>query len=163
MMNSREGCGYTGAASNLDMIESSWLEMPASMPSWERPGLATLSILSACGQVGESRECRCLFRDMLLESDSRPDNYTFVTILGVCKQSREDLSHGKLLHQLARESSGSLDLLVATALVHMYSECGSLEDTATFGTIQQPDVVSWNAMISALSHYGEEFSTCSSG
>ncbi|EFJ34543.1 hypothetical protein SELMODRAFT_411, partial [Selaginella moellendorffii] len=123
---------------------------------WTRNVVSWNSILSACAQVGESRECRCLFRHMLLESDSRPDNYTFITILGVCKQSREDLTHGRLLHQLARESSGSLDLIVATALVHMYSECGSLEDAATtFGTIQQPDVVSWNAMISALSHYGE--------
>ncbi|EFJ34942.1 hypothetical protein SELMODRAFT_405985 [Selaginella moellendorffii] len=110
LMNSRAGCGYTGAASNLDMIERA--------RGWkcrsERPCQA--------GKGLRRKQRMPVPVPRYAAGDSRPDKYTFVTILGVCKQSREDLSHGRLLHQLARENSSSLALLVATAFVHMYSE-----------------------------------------
>ncbi|KAJ0987545.1 hypothetical protein J5N97_005901 [Dioscorea zingiberensis] len=94
-----------------------------------------------------------LFSDMLM-SRVRPTEFTFATVLDACsKPAAEDFGkqvHGNMM-RMGIESSP----FAASALVHMYSKCGSIEKASiVFRAMQKPDLVSWTSMISGYAQNG---------
>ncbi|KAH7436431.1 hypothetical protein KP509_05G019900 [Ceratopteris richardii] len=83
-----------------------------------------------------------------------PNEHTFIYLLSACK-CREALSEGKLVHMYILSISFEKGKAIATALVCMYSKCGSIDDALhVFSMNPEKDTIFWNAMISVVSEHG---------
>uniref|UniRef100_A0A7N0T2V8 Pentatricopeptide repeat-containing protein n=1 Tax=Kalanchoe fedtschenkoi TaxID=63787 RepID=A0A7N0T2V8_KALFE len=81
------------------------------------------------------------------------DAYTFCSLLRCGFVGTCDLA--KQLHGSAVKLSHSSDLMVASALVHMYVENGGLDDgRKTFDDMNSKNVVTWNTMIVGYGRQG---------
>lgn len=110
-------------------------------------------MIAAYAQVGCDIEALKLYKQME-QGGEAPNKFTFSTILGACS-SLKDLEEGKMVHTSAAESGHESDVVVANALVNMYSKCESLMDSGrVFEKMCKPDVVSWTAMIAAYAQNG---------
>lgn len=84
----------------------------------------------------------------------KPDKVIFVNILGACS-SPAALQQGMEIHAYIVASRWLSDVVVATSLVNMYGKCGSVQYARqVFSSIQAPDLVSWNAMITVYGQQG---------
>jgi pentatricopeptide repeat protein len=84
----------------------------------------------------------------------KPDVYTCVSILNACA-SAGALEWVKEVHNHAREAGFESNLRVGSALVHMYAECGSMDDARlVFDRMEERDVFIWNVMIGGLAEHG---------
>ncbi|XP_024529292.1 pentatricopeptide repeat-containing protein At4g21065 [Selaginella moellendorffii] len=94
------------------------------------------------------------FRKMVAEG-VRPNEVTFVSILGACAAAR-DVKHGTAIHELVESSEfGRSYLSVGTALIDMYGKCGRPElASRVFEKMERRDLVVWNAMITVCSQQG---------
>ena len=116
-------------------------------------------IIGAYVQNGCSLEALSLFHVMIEDLNLRPNHVTMVSILSACAQVG-DLDLGKWIHEYVK-SEGSKAILesntfLATALIDMYSKCGSLGKAKdVFEQMVSKDVVSFNAMIMGLAINGE--------
>ncbi|CAN1158837.1 Pentatricopeptide repeat-containing protein At3g29230 [Linum perenne] len=94
--------------------------------------------------------------DLFLQMQSEgflPDGYTFVSILIACSKLG-DLEFGKYVHYLIRDWS-KLQVVVGTALVEMYAQCGDVDRSfSIFTKIRGKDVFCWNVMIRSLAING---------
>ncbi|CAD5195855.1 unnamed protein product [Musa acuminata subsp. malaccensis] len=154
-------------------------EMPVkSVVSWT----ALLSGLVACGEVEAARtvfdnmpirnvvtwtamidgyarngrpdEAFRLFRRMQ-DDDVMPNEFTVVALLIACAELGS-LSVGRWVHEFAQKNGG-LDkgVYVGTALIDMYSKCGSLEDAVrVFDHMPVKSVATWNSMITSFGVHG---------
>ncbi|XP_057482097.1 pentatricopeptide repeat-containing protein At5g39350-like [Actinidia eriantha] len=105
---------------------------------------------------------RCLCNDGLFEdvlfvyqncqiSGCPSDNFTFPFVIKACS-ALGAVQIGKGIHcSLLRAGFGD-NLIVQTALVDFYAKCGQMETARlVFDRMSQPDLVSWNALISGYS------------
>ena len=108
---------------------------------------------------------RCLCNDGLFEdvlfvyqkcriSGCPSDNFTFPFVIKACS-ALGAVQIGKGIHcSLLRVGFGD-NLIVQTALVDLYAKCGQMETARlVFDRMSQPDLVSWNALISGYSSNG---------
>lgn len=87
-----------------------------------------------------------LFQQMEHEG-IEPDRVTFVCILEACS-SIAAFERGKIIHNLIIENGFESEICVSSALIDMYSKCGSLEDACLlFDRLPRLDVVTWSSMI----------------
>ncbi|KAG9158760.1 hypothetical protein Leryth_013655 [Lithospermum erythrorhizon] len=87
-----------------------------------------------------------------------PNQFTFAMVLNGCSKL-EDSRIGQIVHAQLIMSGTFVDLRLNNALLDMYCSCG-LKETAyeVFRRIDDPDLVSWNTMLSgyAANEDGEE-------
>ncbi|XAR52519.1 hypothetical protein NMG60_11020646 [Bertholletia excelsa] len=99
-------------------------------------------------QFHEAANCLC---EMLLNSEVRPDFYTFPPVLKACRS----LYDGKKIHGYVYKLGFEWDVFVAASLVHMYCRFGSPEVAhKIFINMPSRDRGSWNAMISGFCQNG---------
>lgn len=136
----------------------------SSVVSWN---LLLVAYTSQC-QVEKVHE---LYVQMLHEGVS-PDDRTYVSLLRACctfAESEEvaisddqslkmrSLDKGKAIHAAAWLSGYKLNMFVSNTLIHMYGKCGShLDAQSVFDGLHQRSVVSWNALLAAFAHQGQE-------
>ncbi|MBA0620250.1 hypothetical protein Godav_006006 [Gossypium davidsonii] len=90
-------------------------------------------------QHGMPKEALVLFRRMLA-AKARPNEITILTVLSACGQLGA-LESGRWLHSYMQNNDIQVSVRVATALIDMYSKCGSLEDARlVFDRIYYKDV-----------------------
>ncbi|KAH7299156.1 hypothetical protein KP509_25G075300 [Ceratopteris richardii] len=90
-----------------------------------------------------------LFWRMQLEG-LQHDKFTFVSVLKAC-WNIESLCHGKIIHTLLLAGGCQEDVYVASALIHMYAVCCSIETACIeFRNLPAQNVVAWNALITAF-------------
>ncbi|OIT05390.1 PREDICTED: pentatricopeptide repeat-containing protein At2g35030, mitochondrial [Nicotiana attenuata] len=105
---------------------------------------------------GKSEEALRNFCDMQMDGEVKPNEGTFVSVLGACSDLA-GLSEGMQIHQVISKTIYQENEMVISALINMYSKCG---DVATARKIfdddlrGQRDLISWNVMIAAYSHHG---------
>eukprot|EP01018_Ginkgo_biloba_P006883 Gb_03551 [translate_table: standard] len=98
-------------------------------------------------------EALTLYHQMIL-SGIQQDIYTFSNVLKACG-GLSDLEQGKEIHTSIIRSGYESDVLVGTALLDMYSRCGSIDDARkVFDITSERNVVTWTAMIYGFSHSG---------
>ncbi|XP_057847768.2 pentatricopeptide repeat-containing protein At2g22070 isoform X1 [Cryptomeria japonica] len=98
-------------------------------------------------------EALTLFRQMQ-QTDVKPNQFTFASILPACAKIGA-LEQGIYIHQSIVECGFLSDVVVASALVDMYSKCGSIHKARElFDKISQRDAVSWNAMVGGYAQNG---------
>ncbi|XP_062105273.1 pentatricopeptide repeat-containing protein At3g26630, chloroplastic [Humulus lupulus] len=94
-----------------------------------------------------------LFRRMQSEN-VMPNEFTLVSLLKACTELGS-LNLGRWIHDFALKNGFKLEVYLGTALIDMYSKCGSLEDARkVFDKMQKKSLATWNSMITSLGVYG---------
>ncbi|KAH7314925.1 hypothetical protein KP509_21G027500 [Ceratopteris richardii] len=152
-------CGYMKGADFVFCV------MPyRDLPTWN-------SMLSACVEQNLGAKALWLYKEMLKDGFT-PNQRTFVVLLQACTilaetedtTNQEGFMHkelalliGQALHADARYFGFTCDVFVGNSLIAMYGKCGSLTNAElVFSSLSQRDIVSWNAMVSALVDLGQE-------
>ncbi|XP_057837776.2 pentatricopeptide repeat-containing protein At5g27110-like [Cryptomeria japonica] len=93
------------------------------------------------------------FKQMQL-AGVKSNSTTFASILPACAEMGA-LEQGMDIHQSIKDREILSDVAVATALVHMYAKCGSIDKACeVFDRMPQRSVISWNAMIAGYTQTG---------
>ncbi|XP_030532058.1 pentatricopeptide repeat-containing protein ELI1, chloroplastic [Rhodamnia argentea] len=117
-------------------------------------------MIDGYAQHGKPNEALVLFRQML-GAGVRPNEVTVVSVLSACGQLGA-LELGRWIHSHIKSNGIQMNAYVGTALVVMYSKCGSLEDAIlVFKSMNHKDVVAWNSMILGFAIHGS--SQCALG
>ncbi|KAK9279579.1 hypothetical protein L1049_013258 [Liquidambar formosana] len=94
-----------------------------------------------------------LFQKMRLEN-VRPNEFTLVSLIKACTELGS-LKLGSWIHDFALENGFEVGVFLGTALIDMYSKCGSLEDARrVFNSMQIKSLATWNSMITSLGVHG---------
>lgn len=111
------------------------------------------AVLTIFAENEYAREALDVFNQMQLEG-IKPDKITFVCALGACtKLTAHD--KGQEIHSATIDVGHEQDVMVATALIRMYGNCGSLHDArSVFDRMHSRDTISWNAMIGTCCQSG---------
>ncbi|CAN7051022.1 unnamed protein product [Brassica rapa subsp. trilocularis] len=82
-------------------------------------------------------------------------SHTFTPVLGACALSSYPKT-GRQVHALMIKQGAETGTISKTALIDMYSKHGSLADSvAVFDSVEDKDVVSWNALLSGFLRNGK--------
>ncbi|KAF5203834.1 Pentatricopeptide repeat-containing protein [Thalictrum thalictroides] len=103
-----------------------------------------------CGFLEEAIGLFNLMRAKLV----KPNEITMVNVLSACA-GLGTFELGKDVHRYICRNKLDINVIVATALVDMYSKCGSVNDAClVFVKTADKDVALWNAMIASLAYHG---------
>ncbi|KAJ7558426.1 hypothetical protein O6H91_04G038400 [Diphasiastrum complanatum] len=85
--------------------------------------------------------------DQMKKENIKPDASTFVFVLHACATTR-NLEMGKQIHAEVLEAGLESHIAVGSALVDMYSKCGSLADSRlVFDRMPTKNISTWTSMI----------------
>ncbi|KAL4198346.1 hypothetical protein AMTRI_Chr03g139770 [Amborella trichopoda] len=102
---------------------------------------------------GMAFEALKLFVSMQL-SDFSVDSATLLPVLQSCLDV-ENFEFGEQVHQLGIKHGFQGLKFIETSLINFYSKSGKLKSACqVFDRLQSRDIASWNAMISAYTHWG---------
>jgi pentatricopeptide repeat protein len=121
----------------------------------ERDVVSWNTMIAGYVQSGHFYEALTLFQELQL-TGMKPDLDTFAGVLPACANLAA-LGHGKLVHKciIRNGFQSDHDGFVGSALVDMYSKCGTIKDARlVFDRMPRRDVVSWNAMILGYAMHG---------
>lgn len=111
------------------------------------------AMIDGYAQHGRPDEALRLFRGML-RAGVRVNEVTAVTAVSAVAQMGS-VETGRWVHSYVENNRIRFSVRLGTALVDMYSKCGSLEDAClVFDRIQGKDVVAWNSMIAGYAMHG---------
>ncbi|OUZ99358.1 Pentatricopeptide repeat [Macleaya cordata] len=100
------------------------------------------------------REALEIFRKMQLENVS-PNYVTLVSVLPAISRLGA-LELGKWVHLYAEKHKIEVDDVLGSALIDMYSKCGSIEKAIqVFERLPRRNAVTWNAIIGGLAMHGQ--------
>ncbi|CAK7348161.1 unnamed protein product [Dovyalis caffra] len=135
------------ACGDLDAARRAFDQMPTrNVVSWT-------AMINGYVRNQRPHEAFELFWRMLL-ANVKPNEYTLVNLL---KASSElgSLKLGRWLHDYALKKGFELGVFLGTALIDMYSKCGSLDDARqVFCEMQIKSLATWNTMITSLGVHG---------
>ncbi|KAI3776701.1 hypothetical protein L1987_46489 [Smallanthus sonchifolius] len=119
----------------------------------ERNVVSWTAMLDGYLKHGFEDEGLRLFMDFV-ESGIQANSKTFVYLLNLCS-GRLDFELGKQLHGCVLKG-GFDNLIVESALVYFYAQCGHLDEAfRVFDRMQEYDVVCWTTIITACSQHGK--------
>ncbi|KAL1538918.1 pentatricopeptide repeat-containing protein-like protein [Salvia divinorum] len=112
------------------------------------------SFCSCCVNCGLPKAALHAFRDMVV-GGVRPNSMTLSSVVPACSRLKY-LHSGREIHGFALKNGMRENQFVSSALVDMYSSCSSIKQAeSVFTNMPQPDVASWNAIMSAYFANGE--------
>ncbi|XP_010502600.1 PREDICTED: pentatricopeptide repeat-containing protein At3g26630, chloroplastic-like [Camelina sativa] len=134
--------------SQLDSAEIVFNQMPRrNVVSWT-------AMITAYVKNRRPDEAFQLFRRMQVDDRVKPNEYTIVNLLQASTQLGS-LSMGRWVHDYAHKNGFVVDSFLGTALIDMYSKCGSLQDARkVFDVMQSKSLATWNSMITSLGVHG---------
>ncbi|XP_078438201.1 pentatricopeptide repeat-containing protein At4g13650-like [Wolffia australiana] len=139
---------YSLCGGHCDAAEQVFDEMPnRDLISWN-------SLIAAYLSSGEEHEALKLLSQMTFH-DIKPNPVTLATSMAACSSSSSSSSDyfklGRAVHGMAVQTKLEDDLLVGNSLITMYGKLGAMEEAQrAFRSIRNPDLVSWNALISVF-------------
>ncbi|XP_058083482.1 pentatricopeptide repeat-containing protein At2g02980, chloroplastic-like [Magnolia sinica] len=111
------------------------------------------AMIMAYARSSLPNEALALFRE-LQASDLKPTDVTMLSVLSSCALLGA-LELGKWMHEYIKKHGFDVYVKVNTALIDMYSKCGSLEDAVcVFEKMGCRDTQAWSAMIVAYAIHG---------
>ncbi|CAK9184370.1 unnamed protein product [Ilex paraguariensis] len=112
------------------------------------------TIISGFSQCGYVKEAFLMFHKMRLDN-VEPNSFTFGGLLGACADASAFHS-GKQIHGIVLRIGLETDVVVASAIVDMYSKSGAMDDSVRiFQSMFERDIVLWNAIICGFAQNGE--------
>ncbi|XP_057437646.1 pentatricopeptide repeat-containing protein At3g26630, chloroplastic [Lotus japonicus] len=135
------------ACGKVDRAREVFDEMPSkNVVSWT----AMIDGYVKCQRPVEAFD---LFEGMQIEN-VRPNEFTLVSLVSACTEMGS-LKLGKWIHDYAIKNGIELGPFLGTALIDMYSKCGSLDDAwIVFGIMTERNLATWNTMITSLGVHG---------
>ncbi|OVA17321.1 Pentatricopeptide repeat [Macleaya cordata] len=119
----------------------------------DRNVVSWTAMISGYARNKQPQEAFELFRRMQLDN-VMPNEYTLVSLLVACTELGS-LKLGCWIHDFAHKNGFELGVFLGTALIDMYSKCGSLEDARkVFDKMPIKSTVTWNSMITSLGVHG---------
>ncbi|XP_019105670.2 pentatricopeptide repeat-containing protein At5g06540 [Beta vulgaris subsp. vulgaris] len=119
----------------------------------ERNLIIWASMICGYAQNNSSDEALLLFNRML-DHGIEPNGVILASVLSACAQDG-CLMIGERIEKFMREKGTDWGVILGTALVHMYAKNGALgKAREVFDSMQQKNVVTWNAMIHGLAVHG---------
>ncbi|KAK6247826.1 hypothetical protein QUC31_019391 [Theobroma cacao] len=118
------------------------------------PDLVTWNaIISGFAQGQCPFEALNLFGNMLV-SGIKPNHVTLTGLLPACGLTGS-VQKGREIHGLIYRLGLDVNVFIASALIDMYSKCGSVKDARNvFDNIPSKNVASWNALIGCYGKHG---------
>ncbi|KAK9089990.1 hypothetical protein Sjap_023167 [Stephania japonica] len=111
------------------------------------------AMINGCVKGGRPEDAFQLFRRMLADN-VMPNEFTLVSLLLGCTELGS-LRLGAWIHDFALKNGFQLDAFLGTALIDMYSKCGSLEAAKrVFHGMEEKSVATWNSIITSLGVHG---------
>ncbi|KAJ6796972.1 pentatricopeptide repeat-containing protein, mitochondrial-like [Iris pallida] len=111
------------------------------------------SMISACAKNKQGAQAIALFSEMLLLGVT-PGPSVFPSLFAACGELSA-LEMGKQIHGYGSKNGLLSDSAAQNSLITMYSHCGLLVDARRiFSSVPDPNVVSFNSIISALAQHG---------
>nr|KYP62041.1 Putative pentatricopeptide repeat-containing protein At3g49140 family [Cajanus cajan] len=111
------------------------------------------ALISGFVQNHQVREAFEIFQEMML-SGIQPNQVTVVALLPACG-SAGYIKWGREIHGFIYRKGFDANVYIASALIDMYSKCGSVKDAQNvFDKIPCKNVASWNAMIDCYGKCG---------
>lgn len=139
--------GY-GKIGNVESAREVFEKMP------ERNAVSWSAMMAAYSRASDFKQVLALFAEMQKEG-TRPNESILVTVLTACAHLGA-LTQGLWVHSYARRFDLESNMILATALVDMYSKCGCVESAlSVFWGILDKDAGAWNAMISGVALNGD--------
>ncbi|KAL6001330.1 hypothetical protein ACLOJK_007064 [Asimina triloba] len=118
----------------------------------ERNEVSWNALIDGCVQNGQTHDAVELFKKMRL-TKTQPDHFTFCSLLS-SDQGTDD--YGKQIHAFIIRTIDTQNLILETALVHMYAKCGNLKYAQeVFNRMVARNAYSWNSMIAGYEQNGE--------
>ncbi|KAK9750010.1 hypothetical protein RND81_02G166100 [Saponaria officinalis] len=119
----------------------------------ERNVVSWSAMINGYVASGRPQEAFELFAEMQ-EEGVIPNEFTLVMLLRACTELGS-LRLGTWVHEYALKNGFKLGAYLGTALVDMYSKCGSLDEARkVFNTMEERSLATWNSMISSLGVHG---------
>lgn len=119
----------------------------------QRDAITYTSLATRLNQKGHHDLALNIFTHML-NDDVKMDGYSLASFLSA-SAGLNRIETGKQLHCHSVKSGLSSFMSVLNGLVGLYGKCGLIYDThRAFAEITEPDVVSWNGLISGLASNG---------
>ncbi|KAJ7542948.1 hypothetical protein O6H91_01G084700 [Diphasiastrum complanatum] len=119
----------------------------------ERDVVSWSTMTAGYAHNGLGKEALALYEQMKQEG-VHPDDVTYVVLLKAFA-SIAALEQGKQLHSQIIKRGFESNVIVGSALVHMYAKCGSMEHACpVFNKMHKRGVVSWTEMISGYAQQG---------
>lgn len=111
------------------------------------------AMITGYARNSRPNEALALFRE-LQASGLKPTDVTMLSALSSCALLGA-LDLGKWIHEYVKKNRFDRYVKVNTALIDMYSKCGSLEDAVSvFENMSVKDTQAWSAMIVAYATHG---------
>ncbi|RAL53941.1 unnamed protein product [Cuscuta campestris] len=127
-------------------------ELFEKMP--ERNVISWSTMLAAYLRVSDFKEVLLMYMKME-EVGIRPNEAVLVSAVTACAHLGS-LEQGLWIHSMARHYGYESNLILATALVDMYSKCGKMDSAlSVFRGIPRKDNGSWNAILSGFAMNGD--------
>lgn len=112
------------------------------------------AMISGYAQHGKFMEAIEMFHEMQL-GDVHPNYVTLVSVLPAIARLGA-LELGKWVHLFAEKNEIEIDDVLGSALIDMYSKCGSIEKAVqVFETIPKLNTITWSAMIGGFAMHGQ--------
>ncbi|XP_050383089.1 putative pentatricopeptide repeat-containing protein At3g47840 [Argentina anserina] len=111
------------------------------------------TVIAGYSQAGYGEEAFKYLMWMRQEGPE-PNEYAFASLLSVCG-SMAMLEQGKQLHTHVLTVGLDSEAMVQSALINLYSKCGSIQEAAkNFDMTKDDDVISWTSMINGYAQHG---------
>uniref|UniRef100_A0A5B7BBJ4 Pentatricopeptide repeat-containing protein n=1 Tax=Davidia involucrata TaxID=16924 RepID=A0A5B7BBJ4_DAVIN len=139
--------GLVTCAEELDAARMLFEQMPVrNVVSWT-------AMINGYARNQQPQEAFELFWRMQLDN-VRPNEFTLVGLLIACTDLGS-LKLGRWIHDFALKNGFKVGVFLGTALIDMYSKCGSLEDAKrVFDNMEVKSLATWNSMITSLGVHG---------
>ncbi|KAF8390638.1 hypothetical protein HHK36_025165 [Tetracentron sinense] len=132
---------------NVDDAHRLFEEVP------ERNLLIWTTMVSGYAQNFCSNEALVLFDQMIVEG-LEPNGATLASVLSACARSG-CLDLGEQIHVFIEEKGIEVEVILGTALVHMYAKNGAISKAQKlFDEMLERNIATWNAMICGLAVHG---------
>lgn len=119
----------------------------------ERNVVSWTAMIDGYVTKGRPQEAFELFSKMQM-GGMKPNEFTLVCLLRACTQLGS-ITLGARVHDYALKNGFELGVYLGTALVDMYSKCGSLgEARKVFDMMRKRSLATWNSMITSLGVHG---------
>ncbi|XP_058086532.1 pentatricopeptide repeat-containing protein At1g08070, chloroplastic-like [Magnolia sinica] len=120
----------------------------------ERNVVAWSAMVSGYSQNNCGEEALRLFKEMVFETNQKPNEITILAVISACAQSG-DLNLGRWIHAYISKAQLNPSISLQNSLIDMYSKCGQIDVAhRIFYGMPEKDIVSWNTMINGLALHG---------
>ncbi|KAG4911677.1 hypothetical protein JHK82_052279 [Glycine max] len=137
----------------IDILNHSFTNSSLSHVHFPSDISQTNSLIASYVRRGDPVSALTLFHSLRrrAHSDVVADAYTFTSILRASSLLRVSGQFGTQVHAQMLKTGADSGTVAKTALLDMYSKCGSLDEaTKVFDEMRHRDVVAWNALLSCF-------------